>query len=108
MFVLQQVLKLQNHPCLSQFLQGKGFVLLFWTNSTAVALPVIPEHLSEMCKKKCKSFLLAEFAASLMFKGRILNWSNVTCSMHFSAGVIFESLHAADFMPKKCFIREFF
>lgn len=38
-----------------------------------------------------------------MFKGRILNWDNVTCIIHFSGSVIFESLCAADFMPNvKC------
>lgn len=50
--------------------------------------------------------------ASIIFKGKILNWDNVTFHIRFSGNTVFESLcagdlYAKDEMPKYC-IRLFF
>lgn len=44
--------------------------------------------------------------ASIIFEGKILNWDNVTFSIHFSGNTGFESLCAADsYAVPKYFIR---
>lgn len=47
--------------------------------------------------------------ASIILEGKILNWDNVTFSIHFSGNIVFESLCAADsYAVPKYFIRCFF